>query len=90
MNKFIRIANKSQEGWTTVIEHESDDLASNFDDVKRMRQVETRALRTVKEKRYAQPYQKPATTVFNSNRKVLSASSRLLIVSIVYTAYQCG
>lgn len=57
MNKFFRIAIKSQEGWTTVIEHESDDLASNFDDVKRMRQVETRALRTVKEKRYAQPYQ---------------------------------
>lgn len=55
-NKLIRIADKSLAGWTTVREYESDDLASDSEDEKRMRQAETRALRTIKEKRPAQPY----------------------------------
>lgn len=47
-----------------------------------MRQVETRALRTIR-KRYAQPYQKPAITVSISKSTVLSAPSHFFIISTV-------
>lgn len=53
------------------------------EDVKRMRQVETRAQRTIRRKRYAQPYQKPAITVSNSKSTVLSAPSHFFIISTV-------
>lgn len=82
-NKLIRIADLSTAGWTTVREYESGDLASNSKNVKRMRQVETRALRTIRRKRYAQPYQKPAITVSISKSTVLSAPSHFFIISTV-------
>lgn len=47
-NKLIRIADKSPAGCTTVREYASDDLASDSEDEKRMRQAETHALRTIK------------------------------------------
>jgi hypothetical protein len=44
-NKCIKLADKSPGGWDTVKEYMSDDLASDTDDEKRIRQAETRAIR---------------------------------------------
>ena len=44
-NKLIRMADKSVAGWNTVDEYMTDELASDSDDEKRIRQAEVRALR---------------------------------------------
>ncbi|XP_033730613.1 uncharacterized protein LOC117320027 [Pecten maximus] len=44
-NKLIRIADKSSCGWDTVKEYESDELASDSEDEKKIRQAEFRAQR---------------------------------------------
>ena len=49
-NKLIRMADKSVAGWNTVDEYLTDELASDSDDEKRMRQAEARALRKKKAK----------------------------------------
>lgn len=56
-NKLIRIADNSTGGWATVREYESNDIAENDEDEKKIRQAETRALKTIKEKKTRpQPY----------------------------------
>lgn len=51
-NKLIRIADTSAGGigWTTVREYESSIIASDSEDEKKIRQAESRALRTIKDK----------------------------------------
>ena len=49
--KGIKMADKSEFGWSTVNEYLSDELASNSDDEKRMYRVERRAERKTKDKR---------------------------------------
>ena len=49
--KVIKLADKSDLGWSTVNEYLSDELASNSDDEKRMYRAERRAGRKTKERR---------------------------------------
>ncbi|CAC5400373.1 unnamed protein product [Mytilus coruscus] len=57
-------ADKSPACWTTVRAYESDEIASDSDDEKRLRQAESRALKTIKEKKSrTKPYVKPSATV---------------------------
>ena len=64
-NKCIKLADKSPGGWDTVKEYMSDDLASDTDDEKRTRQVETHAIR--KRKQWKQEIsQKRQSTVTNT------------------------
>ncbi|CAC5384288.1 unnamed protein product [Mytilus coruscus] len=49
-NKSIRIADSSAGGWTTVREYESNTTTDNSDDEKKMRQAESRAVKSIKER----------------------------------------
>jgi hypothetical protein len=47
-NKLIRIADKSEGGWTTVDEYLSDEVASDSEDQKRIRAAENRGVKKIK------------------------------------------
>ena len=63
-NKSIRIAEKSPASWATFREYESDDLASDSEDEKRIGQAENHAFKTIQEKKNRnKPYNKSTATV---------------------------
>ena len=57
-NKLIRIADKSEAGWTAVDEYLSDEVASGSEDEKKIRAAEQRALRKKKNVHIAKSGQK--------------------------------
>ncbi|XP_060581123.1 uncharacterized protein LOC132737793 [Ruditapes philippinarum] len=59
-NKLIKIADKSSGGWETVREYESDELASDSEDEKRLRRAESRALSKQKARKRTLPVSTPS------------------------------
>ena len=61
-NKLIRFADKSPTGWTGVEEYESDELAEDSEDEKRLRSAERRALAKIREKKRRNSSARPSYT----------------------------
>ena len=49
--KLVRFADKSPSGWTAIEEYESDELADDSEDEKKLRSAERRALVKIREKK---------------------------------------
>ena len=71
-NKLIRFADKSPAGWTAVEEYESDELAEDSEDEKRLRSAERRALAKIREKKRRNSSVRPS---YSSTRQPSSEAS---------------
>lgn len=69
-NKLIRFADKSPAGWTAVEEYESDELAENSEDEKKLRSAEKRAMNKISLKK-----QSKKTTKGNPKQHMYSDTS---------------
>ena len=63
--KPIKLADRSELGWGTAIEYEQDDLASGYEDEKRMQKSERAAERKLKVKRRKFGLNRPTGSFFN-------------------------
>ena len=63
---MVRLADRSSGGWSTVNEYLPDELASDSDDDKRIRQAKSRAL--AKKKRNQNHQRKPGTKNYNQSK----------------------
>jgi len=54
-NKLIKIADRSDSGWATVLEYETDDIASDSEDDKRIKKAESRAQSKISKNKAKKP-----------------------------------
>ncbi|CAC5421789.1 unnamed protein product [Mytilus coruscus] len=78
-NKSIRIADTSAGGWTTVREYEANTIADNSDDEKKIRQAESRAVRSIKERT------KLRLSPYNNNRATQNARPAVTVPNPAYS-----
>ena len=65
-NKLIRFTDKSLAGWQAVEEYESDELAEDSEDEKKLRSAERRALVKIREKKRKNASNRPNSTATHS------------------------
>ena len=65
INKLIKIADSTEGGWEVVAEYEKEPIGSNWDDCKRIRNAETRALKKKNTEKSKSGAFKPSPTLQN-------------------------
>ena len=81
-NKLVRFADKSPAGWTAVEEYESDELADDSEDEKKLRSAEKRALSKIRKRKENFNLPVPELRSVSQQRKP-KLLSRLLLLSIL-------
>ena len=81
-NKLIRFADKSPAGWTAVEEYESDELAEDSEDEKRLRSAERRALAKIREKKRRSSSARPIQVPVSHRVKFLLLDLPILLLLI--------
>lgn len=74
-NKLIKIADKSQFGWATVKEYETDSVASNSEDEKKIKKAEKRAAEKQSSSKPVKKFRKESSTL---SRNPESSSGRIV------------
>ena len=72
IDTHLKIADRSEHGWVTVLEYEEDELADNFDDEKQLFRAKARAGRKLKQKSLKNA--KRRSQQWGRSRKLMRAS----------------
>ena len=88
-NKAIRFADKSPAGWTAVVEYESDELADDSEDEKRLRSAERRALSKLRARKQSHSTSQ-VRSKFSQEPSLLSGVIVLLVSLFVLSNSLCS
>jgi len=84
--KLVRFADKSPSGWTAIEEYESDELADDSEDEKKLRSAERRALVKIREKKRKHAFNCSSSTA--THPKSIEGSSTGLSTSSSFSPNQ--